>query len=134
MIVLCDEMMGKAIPESLRSIGYPVTRVVRVRLDGKPDTEWLTIAGRKGWLVLSKDKRMLHVEDEKNTIIREKVGIIFLTQDMQDLPRLLRLLLNKWPWICEQDERQRPFASFIHPNGRTSDIYRRGRITYSLNL
>lgn len=132
MILICDEMMGKAIPESLRSVGYPVTRLFRVRLNGRRDTEWLTIAGRKGWLVLSKNKRMLLVEDEKNTILREKVGIIFLTQDIQDQPRLLRLLLNKWSWICEQDERQRPFASFIHPNGRTSEIYRRGRFLYSL--
>ena len=132
MILLCDEMLGKAIPESLRSIGYPVTRLFRVRLDGKPDTEWLTIAGRRGWLVISKNKRMLLVEDEKNTIIREKVGIIYLTQDIQDQPRLLRLLLNKWAWISQQDGRTRPFASFIHPNGRTSEVYRRGRLLYSL--
>ena len=101
-----------------------------MRWIGKPDTEWLTRAGQKGWLVLSKNKKMLMVDYERETIIREKVGIIFLTEDIQDQHKLLRLILNKWEWICQQDTRERPFASFLHPSGRTSEVYRDRRRRY----
>lgn len=133
MIVLCDEMMGRAVPESLRSVGYPVTNMRRLRMLGRTDVEWLTIAGRRGWLVISKNKRMLLVEQERRTIINENVGIIFLTQDIQDLPRLLWLLLVKWSWITGQDARARPFASFLSPTGRTADSYRQGARQYALS-
>ena len=122
--------MGKAIPESLRSVGYPVTRIGRIGLLGKPDTRLLTVAGDKGWLVLSKNKRMLLVPEERQVIIDKKLGIVFLTQDIQDLPRLLRLLLRKWDWICEQDTKPRPFAMFLSPDGRTSDRHTDKRRRY----
>ena len=132
MILLCDEMMGRAIPDSLRAIGYPVTSMHRTRMLGRKDPDWLTVAGRRGWLVLSKNKRMLLVEEERQTIIDKTVGIIFLTQDLQDLPRLLKLLLTKWSWICAQDQRPRPFATFLSTTGRLSDTFRLGRKVYQL--
>lgn len=125
-------MMGRAIPDSLRSVGYPVTSMHRTRMLGRKDPDWLRIAGRRGWLVLSKNKRMLLVEQERQVIVDEKVGIIFLTQDLQDLPRLLKLLLTKWSWISAQDQRPRPFATFLSPTGRTPDTFTSGRIVYRL--
>lgn len=133
MIVLCDEMMGKGVPESLRNVGYPVTNMKRTRMLTLADVNWLRIAGRKGWLVISKNKKMLLVDPERETIINEKVGVIFLTQDMQDLPKLLKLLLVKWSWITSLETKPRPFALFLSSNGRVSDHYRdRRRRDYRL--
>ena len=73
---------------------------------------------------------MLRAPDERRVIIDEKVGIIFFTQDMQELPKLLRLLLAKWDWIVRQNARSRPFALFLAPNGRTSDRHTDRRKRY----
>ena len=56
---------------------------------GRPDEYWLEKAGRLEWLVLRCDKRMLKVKAERDTIIREGVGIIFLTTGQEHPPTIL---------------------------------------------
>ena len=91
----------------------------------RPDTEWLAEAGRRGWLVFSSNKRMLRVPAEKAIIIRESVGAVFLTNGEENLPRVLWLLLVKWPWLERIDQAiPRPFVFFLSPTGRVSASYR----------
>ena len=62
---------------------------------------------------------MLKVPDEHDTIVREKVGIIFLTNGEEHIDKVLRLLLVKWAWLKYLDENeQRPFAYFLYPTGQ----------------
>jgi hypothetical protein len=68
---------------------------------------------------------MLQVPSERATIIRERVGVVFLTNGEEHLATQLWLLLVKWPWLEDLDHLMpRPFAKFLSPNGRTSDSYR----------
>ncbi|MBI2910001.1 MAG: hypothetical protein HYX92_20360 [Chloroflexi bacterium] len=125
MILLCDEDVGTGIPKALSLVGYETRYLRRLGLAGKPDTEWLPVAGRSGWLVFSYNKRMLRVPSERETIIREKVGIIFLTSGTEYNHAVLKLLLSKWDilellWNTEQ----RPFARFLSPHGRMSHKYK----------
>ena len=71
---------------------------------------------------------MLLVRAEREVIIREHVGIVFLTQDVQDLAKLLSLLLLKWDWITSLEWVQRPFAYFLSPNGRIAESYKHYRL------
>jgi len=92
---------------------------------GKPDVEWLSKAGQNEWLVFSYNKKILKVPNERETIIREKVGIIFLTNGTEYNRKVLRLLLTKWDtfellWSTVE----RPFARFLSPNGRLSERYK----------
>ncbi len=62
---------------------------------------------------------MLKVPEERNTIIREKVGIIYLTNGEEHIDKVLWLLLIKWKWLQYIDQNEpRPFAFFISPKGR----------------
>lgn len=119
MILFCDEDIGTRVPDALRLVGYKTFSMRQKGWLSKDDVDWLTKAGQSGWLAFSSNKRMLKVERERATIIREKVGIVFLTSGEEHLPKVLWLLLVKWPWLEYIDETEpRPFAFFLAPNGR----------------
>ena len=118
MILLCDEDVGTGVPRALQFVNLPAHALYDCGLSGIPDVDWLTIAGRGGMLVFSRNKRMLKVPDERATIISENVGIVFLTAGQDSPARMLRLLLNRWENLDFLDRNEpRPFARFINPNG-----------------
>ena len=92
---------------------------------GWADTKWLAKAGENEWLAFSCNKKILRVPQERDTIIREKVGIVFLTNGEENLPNVLRLLLIKWDTFQSLwDNTQRPFARFLSPTGRLTTKYK----------
>lgn len=125
MILLCDEDVGIKVPKALKLVGI---KNVKSMADsgfglGKDDVEWLTNVGKRGWLAFSCNKKMLDVPQERDTIIAEKVGIVFLTSGQEYLQQVLRLLLNKWKWLEHIDQTTpRPFAYFLYPYGRTRKV------------
>ena len=125
MILLCDEDVGTGIPKALNLVGCETRYLRNLGLAGKPDVEWLATAGQNEWLVFSYNKKILKVPNERETVIRERVGIVFLTNGQEYNRNVLRLLLSKWDtfellWSTVA----RPFVRFLSPNGRLSDKYR----------
>ena len=124
MILLCDEDIGTRVPRALTLVGYDVRSIVGMGWDGKQDTWWLAQAGRQNWLVFSCNKRMLRVPSERSAIHDNRVGIIYLTSGEQHLPKVLWLLLVKWPYLEHiNDNLPRPFARFLSPTGRVTESY-----------
>lgn len=117
--------MGTGVPQALRSVGLGAhVRWVRGVFHGSAaDTEWLARVGQEGWLALSRNKKILSVPHERETLIRSKVGIVFLTSGQVYRPHVLRLVLQKWDWLEYIDEHTpRPFAYYLYPSGRTRQI------------
>jgi len=125
VILLCDEDVGTKVPKALKLVDI---KNVKSMADsdfglGKDDVEWLRDVGKRGWLAFSCNKKMLDVPRERDTIIAEKVGIVFLTSGQEYLQQVLRLLLNKWKWLEHIDQTTpRPFAYFLYPYGRTRKV------------
>jgi hypothetical protein len=125
VILLFDEDIGTKIPKALKLVGI---KNVKSMADsgfglGKPDVEWLKSAAQNDWLIFSCNKHMLDVPEERDTIIAEKVGIVFLTSGQEYLREVLRLLLNKWGWLEFLDQKiSRPFAYYLYPYGRTRQV------------
>ena len=68
---------------------------------------------------------MLKVAAERNAIIRENVGIVFLTSGEEHPPTVLLRLLKKWTDLeMLWDNTPRPFARFLFANNQLSDSYR----------
>ena len=75
--------------------------------------------------MLSCNKRMLKVTAERNTIIRESVGIVYLTSGEEQPSKVLLRLLQKWPDLeLLWDTTPRPFARFLSANNRLLDKFR----------
>ena len=72
---------------------------------------------------------MLKVMAERNTIIRERVGIVFLTSGEEQPSTVLLRLLQKWADLeLLWDTTPRPFARFLFANYHLSDSYRDFRL------
>ena len=107
------------MPKALRLVRYRTMSLVQKGWRSWEDTEWLKIAGEKGWLVFSANKKMLKVPEERETIINKNVGIVFLNNGEERIDQVLRMLLNKWSWFQEiYEDEPRPFAYFISLRGR----------------
>lgn len=129
MILLCDEQVGTGVPLSLELVGYETHAIVRLGWGGKPDVEWLKLVGPTGWLVFSYNRKMLLVPNERDAIINEKVGILFLTNGTEHPRKVLRLILAKWDALDLIDRTTpRPFARFLSPNGRLSNRFKHYRL------
>ena len=96
MILLCDEDVGTGVPRALTLVGYDARSLYVQGWSGFPDVTWLEYAGRLDCLILSCNKKMLLVPEERDAIIRSKVGILFLTSGQELVARVLWLLLVKW--------------------------------------
>jgi len=123
VILFCDEDVGTRVPRALSLIGLPVVTMADREWRGKNDIEWLTAVGREGLLVFSCNKRILNVPLQRETLIAEKVGIVFLTSGQERLHQVLQLLLTKWEWLEEIDAAvERPFAYYLYPSGSTRRV------------
>ena len=131
MIILCDEDVGIGVPQALTLVGCEAKSIHGLHWDGWADTKWLAQAGRNRWLVFSCNKKILKVPNERKTIIREKVGVIFLTNGSEYARKVLRLLLTKWDTLeLLWNTTKRPFVYFLSPNGRLSEKYRDYKLYY----
>ena len=129
MILRCDEDVGTGVPTALTAVGYDARSLVGMSWGGLPDEFWLEKAGQQGWLVLSCNKRMLKVAAERDTIIREQVGIVFLTSGEEQPRKVLLRLLQKWPDLeTLWNSTPRPFARFLYANNRLLDKFRDYRL------
>lgn len=121
----CDENIGSGVPKALALVGYDVSYHVGLGWAGKKDEEWLPWVGQNQWLLFSCNKKMLLVPSERNLIIKNRVGVVFLTNGEEYTARVLRLLLTKWDTLeLIWDTLERPFARFLSPNGRIAPRYK----------
>jgi hypothetical protein len=124
LIPYFDENLGTKIPQALKLLGLRAIPGASKRYgSGQIDIDYLKRAGQKGWLAVSANKRMLAVPDEKDTIVGEKVGIVFITEGQMKRPDLMLLLLRKWAWLEEIDTNElRPFAYYLYPYGKVRKV------------
>ena len=129
MILLCDEDVGTGVPTALTAVGLDARSLVGMNWRGRPDEFWLERAGQNEWLVLSCNKRMLRVTAERNVILRERVGIVFLASGEERPKDVLLRLLKKWEDLeLLWNTTARPFARFLSANNRIMEKYRDFRL------
>lgn len=126
MKVFVDEDTGSSVGKALEAIGveafYVSASKHSIIKSGDGDDVWLPIAGRNGWLVLTRNIRIIENEAERELVISERVGMVFLPQHLSRF-ELLRLILKKWDWLKAIDATvPRPFAFSVNPIGRTRRI------------
>lgn len=125
MILLCDEDIGTGIPKALTLVDCKAMSLRQLHMEGMSDIDWLAKAGENEWLVFSCNKKILKVPNERETIIREKVGIVFLTNGQEYARRILKLILTKWDTLdLLWNTTERPFARFLSSNGHLTDKYK----------
>jgi PIN like domain len=95
-----DEDTGLSVARALRA--------VRVEVDfvgsggsfsyGAKDELWLPFAGKQRLLVLSRNIAILRSQTQRELVVSENVGIVFLPPGLTAF-ELLQLVIKKWPWL-----------------------------------
>lgn len=99
------------------SIPFPVSRALSLVRDdvlypggpdcpinspGAKDAEWLPVAGRHGWLVLMRDKRVRSRPGERRALLKSNVrAFVLTTAGNYSRWRTLDLLVRRWTDIEE---------------------------------
>lgn len=89
------------------------------------DDEWLPEVGRRGWIVITKDKAIRHREAEITALKRAGVAAFVLTAKgltgpqngdvlVRALPRMLRFIIGNRP----------PFIASVSASARLTMLYR----------
>lgn len=120
MILLCDENLGRYIPEELNWRGYDVRSAGSLGWLGQADVNWIPRAGRiHDSLVLSRDREIIHNAEEKAVVINHNVGIVCLTDANDPAELVVQLVQDNWA-VLEQLHLHtpRPFARFLTSNGQ----------------
>jgi hypothetical protein len=120
-----DEDLGVSIPKALKLVGVDVEWVSNSRRirKGTPDEEWIPAVGEAGYLVISCNKAIFKAQAQRQLLIDHRVRAVFLTSGEENRIDVLRVLLNKMPWLEEIDAKtERPFAFTLSINGRTKRV------------
>jgi PIN like domain len=108
----------RIVPQALREAGLTVVIHDEVFRPGTPDHIWLREAGRKGWIVLTKDTRIRYRENEKRALKEAGVAaFVFSGKDLtgseigasivKALPKMQRLIRKT----------RRPFIAVVTRGG-----------------
>ena len=120
MILLCDENLGRYIPEELNWRGYDARSARSLAWLGLADVNWIPLAGLiSDALVLSRDREIIHKAAEKAAIISNNLGIVCLTEGNDPAEMVVQLVQDNWA-ILEQIHLHtpRPFARFLTSEGQ----------------
>ena len=67
---------------------------------------------------------MLLIPEERDAIVANRLGIVFLTSGRESPRNMLLLLLKRWDWLEEIDSLPKPFAYFLSPSNRATESHR----------
>ena len=118
-VFFVDASLGRRIvPEALRREGVQVVAHDDRFGPGTPDAVWLEEAGRHGWLVLTKDKRIRYRENERRALQRAGVAaFVFVGKDLtgEEIAKALVVALPRM--IRTANQTRRPFIATVTPRG-----------------
>lgn len=78
-MIFIDRSIPRGVAEQLRHICDDTVIFLDERFPpDTPDREWLAVAGREGWLVISRDKRIRRRPGEREAILENGVGCFIL--------------------------------------------------------
>lgn len=71
-------------------------------------------------------QKTTYVPSECNAILENNVGVVYLTNGEEYPAKVLLLLLKKWELLeLLWNTTERPFARFLHPNGKLITKYKK---------
>lgn len=119
-MIFIDRSLPRSIARSLQHVRDDVRWLDDVFDQGAKDTDWLRDVGAWGWLVITRDKKILTRPGEKATIVEHKVGAFYLTHtDNPTRWQILKVVVGALDEMIAVFEREeRPFLYGLDRNGK----------------
>jgi hypothetical protein len=94
--------VSKALALVRDDVLYPGGPSCPITSPGAKDAEWLPVAGRHGWVVLMRDKRVRSRPGERQALLKNNVrAFVLTTAGNYSRWRTLELLVRRWADIEE---------------------------------
>jgi hypothetical protein len=119
-MIFFDRSIPKSVAEALKKVRDDIIWLEDVFNHRTKETEWLAEAGRQGWIVISRDKKIRTRPGERRILQESNVGC-FIVAQKQNLTKwqYLRLLAGALDKIEEAfGTTPRPFIYKIDAAGR----------------
>lgn len=119
MTLFFDRNMGHALPEALRLLGLPTEKHDDHFAANAHDEEWLPEVGRRGWVVITHDKRIRTNESQRKALLDHGVGC-FVLRGTGHLTRwaMVRMIARHWDHIDKTVKTAaRPFLHRLYARG-----------------
>jgi PIN like domain len=111
----------KPILDALAQHGVKYERHGQHFSPGTEDTAWLPLVGQKGWLLVTKDKRIRYNELEKTAVLRHRVREFYFSSGNYsgaDMAEVLIAALPGMAKICRKHDA--PFIASIARSGNVN--------------
>lgn len=118
-IFFVDRSLGsKFVVEALRAAGTQVLAHDQVFAQDTPDVEWLAEAGRRGWIVLTKDAAIRRHPHEKAMFRQANVRVFALARQNLQGREMAELFVHALSGMCRRAaEVPAPFVFSISRKG-----------------
>jgi hypothetical protein len=120
--IFIDEDTGVGVAQALYALKVATVDWVgngRTIRKGTPDEQWIPYVGRGQFLLLSCNVGILESEMQRNLLIQERVGAVFITSGEITRLQLMQFIMRRWDWLVTLHETHpRPFAYLTPINGR----------------
>jgi predicted nuclease of predicted toxin-antitoxin system len=123
LVFFVDRSLGRrVIPNALRDVGARVELHDDHFPQDAQDQVWLAEAGKRGWVVLTKDKHLRYRAVETNALMSAKVRAFVLTArgDLSgvEIGEIFVKALPRMRILCTTDSR--PFVAHVSRDGSVS--------------
>jgi len=122
-MIFIDRSIPRGVADALKKVREDVRWLEDEFSHDTKETDWLPEIGRRGWLVVSRDKKIRTRPGERRALLDAGVGCFILAQKQN---------LTRWDYLkllaTTLDEMERVFANterpFIYAVGRTGQFRR----------
>jgi hypothetical protein len=113
-----DENLGKQLSDGFKCFGEDTCHLLDYYDPGTKDEIWLEEIGKKGWILITKDRRIRRRPLEIEALKTNNVGAFFLSGKSMGKWESIKQLVQSWEKIQEiAKNNPRPFAFQINRSG-----------------
>lgn len=115
-----DENMPKRLAEAFSDdFGESVTHLYHhFGRDGILDPAVLRYVGERGWVLITRDRKILRRSHERAVIEEAGIGAFFMNDSLNDFCSIVRAITHNWPEIKRLAQtRERPFVFLVRERG-----------------
>ncbi|MGC4048344.1 MAG: hypothetical protein QM757_01330 [Paludibaculum sp.] len=118
-VFLFEESLGRFIPEEFaRATHAHVKRHSEAFPYGREDHEWIPMAARRGWVIVSKDKRIRSRPLEYQALLASKARFFYLRYGDLTKEASAEAFITAYPKMLKiLDGTHPPFIARISPSG-----------------
>lgn len=118
---LDEGLAGNIVPGILSDAGFLVEKLIDHFPKGTPDTVWLAEVGKRGWVVLTKDKKIRTNQLERKALMDAKVAAFILTSGNLRGEEMGEIFLKAHSRMLKfLSDNTRPFIATVTRDGKVT--------------